>query len=357
LSFRLSEIARFIGARVRGDENYEIDGIATLTAAQPNHISFLANRKYRRHLSSTRAGAVILNDADSREFRGNALVVVDPYVGYAKAALFFEQSRNIPGGIHSSAVIHETARVATTASIGPHVNIGAGAVIGEHVMIGPGCVVGENVRVGERCRLVANVTLCDGVQLGRRVLVHPGAVIGSDGFGLARERGKWLKIPQLGSVIVGDDVEIGANTAIDRGALDDTVIHDGVKLDNLIQVAHNVRIGRDTAVAGCTAIAGSVTIGERCAIGGGVGIAGHLTLGDGVQVNGMTFVSKSLSQPGTYCSGTIVEPHHNWQKNAVRFKQLNELMRRLKMLECRVAQMSVSRPDSNNDDESDGTQR
>ena len=321
----LREIAARLGGEAVGEVGAPLTGVATLESAQPEHIAFLANPRYRAQLATTRAGAVIVGPGD-RDATGRPRIVCDnPYAYYARAvALFHPESAPVPG-IHPFAQVDAGAQVGASAQIDAFAVIGAGARVGEGVRIGAGCVLGANVRLGEGTRLHPHVTVYDGCSLGARCLVHSGAVIGADGFGMAREGGRWLKVPQVGCVRIGDDVEIGANTTIDRGALDDTVIEDGVKLDNQIQVAHNCRIGAHTVIAGCTGISGSVTIGADCMIGGGVGIAGHLTICDHVTLMGMTFVTKSITRPGTYASGLPMMPHAEWLKNAALVRRLDRI--------------------------------
>lgn len=333
----LGEIARHVGGTLHGDAGRVITGVATLQNAGPADITFLANPRYRKYLASTRAGAVILAGKDQDECVVAAVVVANPYAAYARAAALLYAERDLPGpGVHPSACVSAESRLHDGVSIGPQCVIEAGAEIAAQVSIGPGCFIGKDAVIGEGSRLSPNVTICHGVRIGRRALIHPGAVIGSDGFGLAGDNGVWLKVPQLGGVSIGDDVEIGANTTIDRGALEDTVIEDGVKLDNQIQVAHNVRIGAHTAIAGCVGIAGSAHIGKRCTIGGGVGISGHLEIADDVHITGMSFVTKSIRQPGVYSSGIPADTNQQWHKNTVRFRQLDDMARRLKALEERL---------------------
>ena len=337
MSVRLSEIAQAVKGRVVGDETAIVDGLAPLDQAQANHVSFLANSRYRKHLSHSQAGAVILTDSDYSDCPTNAIIVDDPYLAFAKTACLFENKVESWQGVHETAVIQPGAQVDASAVVGPQTVIESGAVVAANVRIGPACVVGRDVEVGAGTELIARVALCHGVKLGERVIVHPGAVIGSDGFGLANDQGTWLKIPQLGTVIIGHDVEIGANTTIDRGAIGNTVIEEGVKLDNQIQIGHNVRIGAHTAIAGCVGIAGSSKIGRHCMIAGGVGIVGHVDICDKVIVTGMTLVSKSITEPGTYSSGVPMTPHSQWRKNMARFRHLDELSRRLTKLERKPA--------------------
>lgn len=331
----LGEVAAVSGTRLRGcDAATIITGVAPLHSAEAGQISFLTDSRYRRFLATTRASAVILSSGDAVACPAPALVADNPQVAYARAATLFDPSAESRRGVHPTAWVDPTARIAADAWIGPHCVVEAGAVIEAGVMVGPHCVIGEQAMLGAGTRLVAQVTVCHRVRLGRRVLAHPGAVIGSDGFGLALERdGRWIKIPQLGSVLIGDDVEIGANTSIDRGALEDTVIEDGVKLDNQIQIAHNVRIGAHSALAGCVGIAGSARIGRYCMLGGGVGVAGHLEIVDRVWITGMSLVTKSITESGTYSSGLAVEPNRLWNKISARLRRLDEVFRRLAALE------------------------
>lgn len=329
----LGQLAEHLGAHVYGDADCKISGVATLQNARSGDISFLANPRYTKYLSATAASAVILTDEYRSACPTNALVVADPYLSYAQVATLLSPPLAARQGRHPSAVVDPGSFIDSSAWIGPHCVIEEGAEIDAQVMVGPGCVIGRNCRIGAGSRLVANVTICQGSRIGKRALLHPGVVIGSDGFGLANDGGSWVKVPQLGGVTIGDDVEIGANTTVDRGALDDTVIEDGVKLDNQIQVAHNVYIGAHTAIAGCTGIAGSARIGARCTIGGGVGIVGHTEIADDVHITGMSFVAHSIRQPGIYSSGTPLEPNRDWRRNYARFHHLDDMARRLRHLE------------------------
>ncbi|MCP5158897.1 MAG: UDP-3-O-(3-hydroxymyristoyl)glucosamine N-acyltransferase [Gammaproteobacteria bacterium] len=340
----LGEIAAVSGTRLQGgDRSAVITGVASLDRAESGQLSFLIHPRYQHYLSTTRAAAVILSPNDAAVCPVPTLIADNPHVAYARAATLFEPVAEAHEGFHPTAWVHPTAQIAADAWIGPHCTVEAGAIIEAGVQIGPHCVVGEQAIIGEASRLVAQVTICHRVRLGRRVLVHPGAVIGSDGFGLALEQDRrWLKVPQLGSVQIGDDVEIGANTTIDRGALEDTVIEDGAKLDNQIQVAHNVRIGAHSALAGCVGIAGSVRIGRHCMLGGGVGVAGHLTIADRVQVTGMSLVTQSITQAGVYSSGLAVEPNRLWNKISARLRRLDELFRRLTALERTIKRQDGS---------------
>ena len=331
-SYTVGELAERFGLGLRGDPAPRITGVATLAAAGSERLSFLANPAYRSQLADCAAGAVVLAEADGAHFRGNCLFSRNAYADFARIAALFAPGRPPAPGIHPSAVVDPSAEIDPGAEIGPLSSIGARCRIAAGVRIGPGCVVGDDCEIGEASELVARVTLALRVRLGRRVLVHPGAVLGADGFGLAFDKGGWLKVPQLGGVVIGDDCEIGANTCIDRGALDDTVLEDDVRLDNLIQVGHNVRIGAHTAIAGCTAIAGSTRIGQYCLIAGGVGIAGHLTIGDRVRVNAMSLVSRSLEGPGEFASGAPLQEVRAWRRNAARIRQLDRLARAVQRL-------------------------
>ncbi len=329
----LGELASQLGVELVGDGSCNISAVATLQTAASGQVSFLANSRYRRYLVSTQASAVILRPEDCDAYPGNALVSTNPYLTYARAATLLNPQTKQTPGCHPSAVVEVTAKIDSTAAIAANCYIAADANIGSGAQIGPGCAIGKGVTIGADSRLAANVSIADGVDIGQRVLIHSGVVVGSDGFGFAPDQGKWFKVPQLGSVIIGDDVEIGANTTIDRGALEDTVIEEGVKLDNQLQIAHNVRIGAHTAIAGATAIAGSTTIGKRCQIGGGVGIVGHLVIADDVHITAMSLVTGNIKQSGLYSSGTPLSGNKEWRKNAVRFGHLDDMSRRLRALE------------------------
>ncbi len=337
--YTLAQLAEQVEGRVVGDGSVRISGVGTLTHGRAGQITFLNNPRYRRYLAETHASAVILGEADVEHCPVNALVVHRPYVAYARLTALFAPPRETGGFIHKSAVVSPGAMIASSARLEANCVVGAGCVIGEQVRIGPSCVIEDNCTIGDGCQLIANVTLYHGTQLGQRVTIHAGAVLGSDGFGFANEGGRWIKIHQLGCVRIGDDVEIGANTTIDRGAIEDTIIGSNVILDNLIQIAHNVRIGDGTAMAGCVGVAGSAVIGRNCAIGGGAGILGHLEICDGVTVTAMSLVTKSIKEPGVYSAGTPLEPSAQWQKNYARFKQLDEMARRLRALEHELEEL------------------
>jgi UDP-3-O-[3-hydroxymyristoyl] glucosamine N-acyltransferase len=334
--YTLNEIAKFLHAELKGDQQCLIIGVAPLDKAEQGQVSFLGKvagfvHNYRKHLASTKASAVILSAADAKDFSGNALIVDNPYVAYAKLTSWFCKEPKSFAYVHPQAVlgrncnIHPSASIANC-TIGNDVNIGADAIIGA------GCVIGDNVTVDDGCHFYANVVIYYDVQIGKRVIIHSGAVIGADGFGMANDKGLWIKIHQLGSVIVGDDVEIGANTCVDRGALDDTVIENGVKLDNLIQIGHNARIGAHTAIAGCTAVGGGAIVGKYCMIGGDVTLNGHIEIADKTIITGSSTVGRSITNPGVYSSALTVQPHREWLKVVVQLPQLSKLINKFKQL-------------------------
>jgi len=329
----LSDLAARFNLKLRGDAATLISGVATLAAAESNQLAFLANSQYRTQLATTRAGAVILRADDAENCPSACLVADDPYVAYAKIASLFDTTGRFTPGVHVSAVIDPDAEVDVGAYVGAQCVVGAGARIAAGASIGPQSLIGPGCSVGAGTRLVARVTLVRNVTLGRRVLIHPGAVIGADGFGIAFDSDHWIKVPQLGGVRIGDDCEIGANTTIDRGALEDTVLEEDVRLDNQIQIAHNVRIGAHTAMAGCAAVAGSASIGRYCLIGGGAGILGHLQVADHVTVTARTLVTHSIPNAGEYSSGVPMQENRQWRRNAARFKQLDNLAHRMRALE------------------------
>ncbi|MEJ2528764.1 MAG: UDP-3-O-(3-hydroxymyristoyl)glucosamine N-acyltransferase [Gammaproteobacteria bacterium] len=346
MNFRLGELADLVGAKLHGDADTLVSGVGTLQDAQAGTISFLTNSKYRKHLKTTSATAVILAEEFLEECPVFALVCANPHLAYARISAQLQPKLVAESGRHKSAWISDGADVAPSAWIGPGAIVDAGAKIGPGVFIGPGCVVSTDVTIAAESKLVANVTLCHGVTIGQRVLIHPGAVIGSDGFGLANDNGIWVKVPQLGSVVIGDDVEIGANTTIDRGALRDTVISNGVKLDNQIQIAHNVEIGENTAIAACTGIAGSTRIGKNSTLGGGLGIVGHLEIADDVHFSAQTLVTRSISEPGYYSGNLPAMPNREWRRTIARIRHLDEMMQRLKQLEKDVISLRDKKDDT-----------
>ena len=331
--YRIDDLARRFALETRGDPVRVINGVAPLARAEPGQLAFLANPRYAGELAHTRAGVVVLRAEHADASPAPVLIAKDPYLAYARIAALFEDVPASAPGIHSTAVIAADARIDAAASIGPGCVIEAGAIIESGAVLGPHCVIGPGCTVGTQSRLGARVTLVTRVALGKRVLVHAGAVLGADGFGLARGEDRWVKVPQLGGVRIGDDCEIGANTTIDRGALEDTVLEEDVRLDNQIQIAHNVRIGAHSALAGCAAVAGSATIGRNCLIGGSAGVLGHLEIADGVTITAMTLVTHSLREPGVYSSGAPIEENHAWRRNAARMRQLDAMARRIATLE------------------------
>lgn len=333
----LGELADRLGLACRGDRARRLTGLATLGTAQADQLSFLANPKYRKYLTETHAGAVIVAPALAADCPVDCLLADDPYLYYARASRLFDSSPRPQPGIAASAVVAADARIDASAAIGALCVIGAGVEIGAGTVVGAGTVIGDGCHIGPDCTLHARVTLYHGVSVGAGSAIHSGAVIGADGFGYAPGPQGWEKIAQLGGVRIGCGVEIGANTTIDRGALEDTVIGDGVIIDNLVQVAHNVRIGEGSAIAGCVGIAGSAQIGAHCTIAGGAGISGHIRLADGVHVTAMALITGSLDKPGSYSSGTGTMPTAAWRRSAVRFGQLDELHRRVAELEKLLA--------------------
>jgi UDP-3-O-[3-hydroxymyristoyl] glucosamine N-acyltransferase len=311
------------GLALRGDADLRVSRVATLANADAGSLSFLANPRYRRQMESTRATAVLLGPDDAAACPVAALIDPNPYLAYARIADLLHPQTPPAAGIHPSAVVASGAHVASSASVGPLAVIEDEADIGERACVGPGCIVQRGARIGADSRLIARVNLYPGVRIGRRCILHAGAVVGADGFGFASSGGTWVKVPQVGSVQIGDDVEIGANTTIDRGAIDDTVVEHGVKLDNQIQVGHNVTIGAHTAIAGCVGISGSTTIGQRCMIGGGVGIAGHLTIADDVVVTGCSLVSASIKHAGSYSSGMPTVETKVWRRMVAHLRRLD----------------------------------
>jgi UDP-3-O-[3-hydroxymyristoyl] glucosamine N-acyltransferase len=336
MALNLSQlVAELGGERVGGDPS--ITAVASLAEAGPGDIAFLSNPRYRSQLAETRAGAVILSEAEREATSLPRIVARNPYAYYARVAQRLNPPRPVHAGVHPSAWVDPSARIDPSAAIGPSASIGAYATIGAGASVGPGCHIMERTSIGDGSVLAANVTVYDGCRIGARCLIHAGAVIGADGFGFAPDQGRWVKIPQLGTVQIGDDVEIGANTTIDRGALDDTVIGEGCKLDNLVQIGHNVRIGPFTVIAGCVGIAGSARIGSGCRIGGAAGILGHLELAAGVEVSPFTLVTRSIHEPGKVTGYMPVQAHDRWLQNAAQVRNLARLADRIKELEGRLA--------------------
>ncbi|MCD9457581.1 UDP-3-O-(3-hydroxymyristoyl)glucosamine N-acyltransferase [Marinibactrum halimedae] len=331
--FVLKELSERIGAELIGDPQLSITGIATLQSASPSDISFLANPKYQKYLSNTNAGAVILSPKVADAFEGNRLICGDPYLAYAALTALFAEPYGGQEHCHPSAVVSDGAEIASTACVMANAVVEAGAVIGEGAVVGAGSVVGRRSIVGVNTCLAANVSVYHDVKIGENCIIHSGAVIGGDGFGFAPSGNGWVKIHQLGGVRIGNRVEIGANTTVDRGALDDTVLGDGVILDNMVQIGHSAELGENTAMAACSGVSGSTKVGANCTIAGGVGIAGHITIVDGVHITAMSMITKSILSPGSYSSGTPFNDTKSWRKNAVRFNQLDKISKRLSLLE------------------------
>ena len=333
----LRELAEQLGGELIGDDTLTITRIGPLEGATPSTICFISNPKYQAQLAASEAGCVIVAPAlrESALARGAAIVTADPYLYFARLTQWWVARHRpaLAAGVHASAVVDATAQVAATASIGPLAVVEAGASIGEGAVVGAHCVIGAGASIGAATRLAPRVTLGEGCSIGARCIVHSGVVIGADGFGFAPDQGRWEKIEQLGAVRIGNDVEIGANTCIDRGALDDTVIEDGVKLDNLIQIAHNVRIGAHTAMAGKAGVAGSAVIGAHCTIGGAAMILGHLRLADHVNISAASVVMRSIRQPGHYSGIFPIDDNAAWEKNAATLRQLHSLRDRIRSLE------------------------
>jgi UDP-3-O-[3-hydroxymyristoyl] glucosamine N-acyltransferase len=339
MSTRLGKLVERLGGQLTGDAETKVSGIAPLDIADASHITFLSNPKLRAQAAHTGAAALILTASDdaivSATYKGARIVTDNPYAYFARAAQFFVEQRALPlvPGIDPTASVHPDAKVSPAACIGPHVTIDAGAQIADHVWIEAGCFVGRGAIIGEGSRFLANVTFHAHCEIGRGGIVHSGAVIGADGFGFANEKGVWIKIPQTGRVVIGDDVEIGANTTIDRGALADTVIEDGVKLDNQIQIGHNCHIGAHTAMAGCVGVAGSAKIGKYCTFGGAAMVLGHLTIADNVHISSGSMVSRSILEPGQYTGFYPLAKNAEWEKTAAIVRNLGTMREKIRELE------------------------
>lgn len=339
--YTLSQLAENLDVTLKGDPDCLIEGVCTIQGGKPGCLAFLMNPLYKKYLSTTKASAVILLEKDAEECQTNAFICRDPYYIYSQMAAFFDDRPESVAGIHSSAVVGANCQIDPSASIGANCVIKDNVHIAANAIIGPGCVIGDFSEIGENTRLDANVTLYHRIMIGRSVVIASGTVIGSDGFGIAKHKGVWHKVPQLGRIIIEDYVEIGSNCSIDRGAIDDTVIERGVKLDNLIQIGHNVRIGQNTAIAGCVGVSGSTTIGANCLVGGQSGFAGHITIADNVVVTGGTEVSKSIREPGVYSSGLGgLVTNLERRKNTARFQRLEALYTRVKELEQALAEIT-----------------
>ncbi len=341
MAITLAELVERLGGELLGDGTRTIRQIAPLDRATADEIGFVAQAKYLAQLADTGAGAVILPPDARDACELPRILTPNPYLYFARVSALLNPPPRPPAGVHAAATVAPDAQVAADASVGPGAVIGAGARVGARSVISPNCVLGDRTVIGVDCLLHANVTVYHGCEIGDRVILHSGCVIGSDGFGFAPNEGQWEKIPQIGRVLIGDDVEIGACTTIDRGALEDTVIEDGVKLDNLIQVAHNVTIGAHSAIAACTGIAGSAKIGRHCTIGGAAMIFGHIEIADGTRISTNTLITKSLPRAGTYTSALPFSEHDVWQKNAVHMRNLDKLVKRVKELEKKLKELEA----------------
>nr|WP_245399746.1 UDP-3-O-(3-hydroxymyristoyl)glucosamine N-acyltransferase [Atopomonas sediminilitoris] len=338
----MAQLAAQLGAELRGQPDLVITGLATLQEAKASELSFLANAQYRKYLAQSQAGAVLLTEADAATFTGNALVLANPYLAYAQISHLFDPKPKQPVGVHPTAVVDPSACVDASACVGPYVVIEADAVIGPRVTLSAHCVVGARSVIGADGWLAPRVVLYHDVRIGERVMIQSGAVVGGEGFGFANDKGVWIKIAQIGGVTIGDDVEIGANTTVDRGALADTRLDNGVKLDNLVQIAHNVHIGEHSAMAGCSGISGSTKVGKHCTIAGGAGLVGHIEVCDNTFITGMTMVTRSITEPGAYSSGTAMQSAGDWKKSAARFRQLDDMAKRLQQLEKQLAAVTAA---------------
>ena len=336
----LGELAAQFGCELIGDPAITVSRVATLANADNDSVSFFANKSYRNQLRETRAGVVVLQPEDAADCPVPALLAADPYLTYALVAGELHPTPALTAGVHPSAVIHPSAQVAAGAEVSANVTIEEDAVIGDAVYIGPGAVIGPRCSIGAHSRVLANATLVQDVTLGERCIIHSGAVLGADGFGNARTKDGWVKVPQIGGVRIGNDVEVGASTTVDRGALDDTVLDDGVRLDNQIQIGHNVHIGAHTAIAASAAVSGSTLIGKRCMLGGQVGIAGHVNICDDVVIAGATMITKDIVEAGYYMGSFPGEKGSDWKRKVVRFRRLEDLVNRVAALEKKAEQDS-----------------
>ncbi|RYU69425.1 UDP-3-O-(3-hydroxymyristoyl)glucosamine N-acyltransferase [Aliivibrio finisterrensis] len=332
----LAELAEKLGATVHGNGDVVVHSIASMSKASEGDITFLSDAKYRKHLAECKASAVIVKEADIEFCQSNALIMKDPYLGFALAAQALDTTPAPATNIAASAYIADDAIIGEGVAIGHNAVIESKAVIADGAIIGAGCFIGQEAKIGKNTKLWANVSIYHRVELGESCLVQSGTVIGSDGFGYANDRGTWVKIPQLGTVIIGDNVEIGANTAIDRGAIDNTVIESNVIIDNQIQIAHNVQIGSGSAMAGGTIVAGSTKIGKHCIIGGGSVINGHIEITDGVTITGMGMVMRGIDEKGMYSSGIPLQTNKEWRKTAARVHKIDEMNKRLKAVEKKL---------------------
>lgn len=333
MAYTLKNLASHVGGNIVGDENCEIESVATLENAGAGQITFLTNIHYKDQLKTTRASAVIMAGDYADSCPTNALVVENPHAAYAKIAQLLYPGRQNENGIHQSACIDKSSKIHESCCICQNVVIEQDVIIEEGVYIGAGSYIGKHSRIGKHSHIYPNVTLCRDTRIGERVILHPGVVVGADGFGQAYDKGKWLKVPQIGAVVIGNDVEIGANTTVDCGAIENTILEDGVKLDNQIQIGHNVHIGEHTVIAAATAVAGSTRIGKGCMIGGAVAIAGHLTIADNVVITGMSLVTNSIGEAGSFSSGMKAMPTKTWHRLHARLMNIDDMAKRLRNLE------------------------
>lgn len=338
----LSELATYLNAELEGNSELMITGIEDLQTASPTKLSFIYQDSYLKFLTQSHCGAVILTRVFADKYTGNKLIVEDAYQAYAKVSALFESLSSLPEGVHSTAVVATSARIDPGACIGAHCVIGEDVTIGRDVKLFPGVVIGDRSSIGDTTLIHPNVVVYHGVTIGERCIIHSGTVIGSDGFGFAPSREGWKKIHQLGGVLIGDDVEIGSNTSIDRGALTNTIIGDGVIIDNLVHIAHNVKIGKGSAIAGCVGIAGSTTIGENCTVAGAVAINGHISIADKSHFHGGTIVTKGNAEAGIFASAPPLQDVKKWRRNSVRYTQLEELALRIKQLEKQLSLLGVT---------------
>lgn len=336
-TYTLGQLAERLGAQLIGDDAVVVNGVATLQAAAEGDVAFLSNSKYRKFLLETQATAVLLSEDEAEHCKTNALVHENPYVAFAKLAQLLDDSPRIANGIHPTAIISDTASLGEGVSVGPNVVIEEGVVIGANSQIGAGSFIGQFSEIGEQAVIYPNTTIYHHTVLGTHCVVQSQSVLGGNGFGYANDKGTWVKIPQTGRLVVGNHVEIGASTCIDRGALDDTVISDNVIIDNNVQIGHNTKVGYGSCICGNVGIAGSANIGKHVVIGGGCGVNGHITIVDGVQITGFSMITKDLLEPGVYSSGQPATPNKEWRRNAVRLKQIDTLYARVKTLESQLA--------------------
>ena len=343
VSYSLSELRARFGGEVLGDSEVRVSRVSTLENAEADSITFLANELYLRHLKNTRAGAVIIAASARNATQVARIVCANPYAYFARVSALLNPPRETLPGVHESAMVHPEAQVDSRAEIGPFVTIERLARVEAGAAVGAGCFIGESAVIARDARLYPSVSVYHRCTVGARTIVHSGAVIGADGFGIAFDEDQWVKVPQIGAVRIGSDCEIGANTTIDRGAIEDTIIEDGVKLDNQIQIAHNVRIGAHTAIAACTGIAGSAQVGRHCRIGGGVGIAGHVTIADHVEISGHTAITTSIAAPGVFTGVYPFEANREWRRNAAQLRHLAELARRIAALEQDLEELRRTR--------------